>query len=45
MRGEELIIDAGEGDTLYRVLRWRYGCFAKIFASDSAIITRLRDAG
>jgi len=34
-----LIIDAGEGDNMYRFLRWRYGRFAKEFTFDAAIIT------
>ncbi len=34
-----IIIDAGEGDNMYRFLRWRFGGFAKKFTFESAIIT------
>jgi beta-lactamase superfamily II metal-dependent hydrolase len=34
-----IVIDAGEGDNMYRFLRWRFGKFAKKFTFDSFVIT------
>jgi beta-lactamase superfamily II metal-dependent hydrolase len=34
-----IVIDAGEGDNMYRFLRWRFGGFKKKFTFESAIIT------
>jgi beta-lactamase superfamily II metal-dependent hydrolase len=34
-----IVIDAGEGDNMYRFLRWRFGKFAKKFTFESFIIT------
>lgn len=34
-----IIIDAGEGDNMYRFLRWRFGKFAKKFKFQSVVIT------
>jgi len=34
-----LVIDAGEGDNMYRFLRWRFGRFAKPYKFESFIIT------
>ena len=34
-----IIIDAGEGDNMYRFLRWHFGGFKKKFTFESAIIT------
>lgn len=34
-----IVIDAGEGDNMYRFLRWRFGGFERKFTFESAIIT------
>ncbi|MFL6794807.1 MAG: ComEC/Rec2 family competence protein [Sphingomicrobium sp.] len=34
-----LIVDAGEGDNMYRFLRWRYGRFANPFRFEAAVIS------
>lgn len=34
-----IVIDAGEGDNMYRFLRWRFGKFAKKFTFESFIIS------
>ncbi|MFH1982362.1 MAG: hypothetical protein ABIL58_10975 [Pseudomonadota bacterium] len=34
-----IVIDAGEGDNMYRFLRWRFGKFAQKFTFESFIIT------
>ena len=34
-----IVIDAGEGDDLYRFLRWRFGGFKERFTFESAVIT------
>ncbi|HKX92953.1 MAG TPA: MBL fold metallo-hydrolase [Sphingomicrobium sp.] len=36
---KHLLVDAGEGDNMYRFLRWRYGRFAKPFRFEAAVIT------
>ncbi len=36
---KHLIIDAGQGDNMYRFLRWRYGRFLKPFEFEAAIIS------
>ncbi len=34
-----IVIDAGEGDNMYRFLRWRFGGFKKKFTFESAVIS------
>ena len=34
-----LVIDGGEGDNMYRFLRWRFGRFSKPFSFESFVIT------
>lgn len=34
-----LVIDAGEGDNMYRFLRWRFGKFSRTFRFENFIIT------
>ena len=34
-----ILIDAGEGDNMYRFLRWRFGGFKERFTFESAVIT------
>ena len=34
-----IVIDAGEGDNMYRFLRWRFGGFKERFTFESAVIT------
>ncbi len=34
-----IVIDAGEGDNMYRFLRWRFGRFAQKFTFESFLIT------
>ncbi len=36
---EQLLVDAGEGDNMYRFLRWRFGRFREPFTFQSAIIS------
>ena len=38
-KDKAIVIDAGEGDNMYRFLRWRFGKFAKKFTFESFIIT------
>lgn len=37
--GRLMIVDAGEGDNLYRFLRWRFAGFRKSIEFDTAVIT------
>ena len=36
---KHMVIDAGEGDNMYRYLRWRYGGFEKPWEFESAVIS------
>ena len=36
---KHIVIDAGEGDNMYRFLRWRFGKFSKKFKFESLIIS------
>lgn len=38
-KDKHMVIDAGEGDNMYRFLRWRYGRFQKRFPFEAAIIS------
>lgn len=38
-KDKAIVIDAGEGDNMYRFLRWRFGRFAKKFTFESFIIS------
>lgn len=36
---KHILIDAGEGDNMYRFLRWRFGKFKKAFPFEAAVIS------
>ena len=38
-KDKHMLIDAGEGDNMYRFLRWRYGRFRRKFTFDAGIIS------
>ena len=38
-KDKKIVIDAGEGDNMFRFLRWRFGKFSKKFTFESAVIS------
>ena len=38
-KDKKMVIDAGEGDNMYRFLRWRFGKFSREFRFESAVIS------
>ncbi len=39
LQDKAIVIDAGEGDNMYRFLRWRFGRFARKFTFESFVIS------